>query len=61
MSLKVFLPDKGEELDVMGEVTWSSTKGTAMPERNYPAGMGVKFLNLSTEGIKRIISVLTQA
>ena len=51
---------RGEDLDVIGEVIWSSRKEMATPGRNYPPGMGVKFLNLSTEGIKRIISVLTQ-
>jgi uncharacterized protein (TIGR02266 family) len=60
LNLKVFLPNKGENLDVTGEVMWSSRKETATSERNYPPGMGVKFLNLSTVGIKRIISVLTQ-
>jgi len=60
LNLRIFLPGKGEDLDVMGEVIWASRKGTATAERNFPPGMGVKFLNLSTEGIKRIISVLIQ-
>jgi uncharacterized protein (TIGR02266 family) len=61
LNLKIFLPDKGEELDVTGEVIWSSRQGKITPERKYPPGMGVKFLNLSNDGIKRIISVLIQA
>ena len=60
LNLRVFLPDKGEELDVTGEVIWSSREKTATSERSYPPGMGVKFINPSTEGIKRIISVLIQ-
>ena len=60
LTLKVFLPDKGEELEILGEVMWSNKEGHVTPERKYPPGIGVKFLNLSTEVIERIISVLSQ-
>ena len=60
LNLKVFLPDKGEDLDVIGEVIWSSEKKHRTRTGEYPPGMGVKFVNLSTVGIKRIISVLIQ-
>jgi len=58
---RVFLPDKGEALDVLGEVIWSSKKRHHARGGEYPPGMGVRFVNLSTGEIKRIISVLIQA
>ena len=60
LNLKLFLPDKGEDLDVVAEVMWASKKETTTVERSYPPGMGVKFLDLATGGIKRIIGVLIQ-
>jgi uncharacterized protein (TIGR02266 family) len=61
LDVKLYLPDKGEALDVLAEVMWASKKERTTPERSYPPGMGVKFLNLSTGGIKRIIGVLIEA
>lgn len=58
--LKVFLPDRGEPLEVVGEVMWSHKKEKEMSGKKFPPGMGVQFLDLSTGQIKRIISVLSQ-
>jgi hypothetical protein len=54
------LPDAGTALEVLGEVIWSSKQGKKTSGKMLPPGMGVKFLNISTENIKRIISVLSQ-
>ena len=54
LNLKVFLPDEKQELDVLGEVVWCARKAKVTAERTYPPGMGVKFLNLSTEDRIRI-------
>ncbi len=40
LSLKVFLPDKGEDLDVIGEVIWSSEKNIAHALGNILQGWG---------------------
>ena len=61
LSLKIFLPDKDDALEVVGEVIWSTKEEKVTPDKTFPPGMGVKFLNLSTEEIKRIISVLSQS
>lgn len=60
-NLKIFLPDKGDELEVLGEVIWSHKEKRVTPEKIFPPGMGVKFLNLSKEGKERIISLLKRA
>jgi type IV pilus assembly protein PilZ len=54
VTLKIFLPDKGRELEVLGEVAWSSRQHMVTPERTHPPGMGVKFLHLSIEDRIRI-------
>ncbi len=58
--LQVFLPDGGDALEVMGEVTWSHEEEKEVSGKTFPPGMGVKFVDLSTDDIKRIISVLSQ-
>jgi uncharacterized protein (TIGR02266 family) len=58
--LKVFLPDKEDALEVFGEVMWSHQEETEISGKVFPPGMGVKFVDLPTESIKRIISVLSQ-
>lgn len=58
VDLSVFLPDKGEAMDVYGEVAWNRKKTEKTPEGNLPAGMGIKFLDLSRGDIERIITVL---
>ena len=58
--LKVFLPDKGDALEVAGEVMWSHEEEKEISGKTFPPGMGVKFLDPSTDNIKRIISVLSQ-
>jgi len=49
INLTVFLPDEKKEMDVLGEVAWCSREAWVTPEKTYPPGMGVKFLNLSTK------------
>lgn len=58
--LKVFLPDKEDALEVMGEVMWCHGEEREISGKVFPPGMGVKFLDPSTENIKRIIKVLSQ-
>jgi uncharacterized protein (TIGR02266 family) len=60
MYLKVFLPDREDALEVLAEVMWSHEEEKEMEGKKFPPGMGVKFLNLSTDNIKRIISVFSQ-
>jgi type IV pilus assembly protein PilZ len=60
-SLRMLLPDGGKELEVTGEVIWSSEKKHRTPIGEYPPGMGVKFANLSAEDKERIDSVLRQS
>ena len=57
--LKILLPDKGKELEIFCEVVWSHREEQMTPEKKYPPGMGVKFLNPPKEAIERIISILT--
>jgi len=59
--LKIFLPDKEKELEVTGEVVWVRTEPEVTPEGTQPAGMGIRFLNLSKETRERIIGVLSRA
>lgn len=54
VKLKIFLPDKGRELEVLGEVAWSSREHVITPEKTHPPGMGVRFLHLSIEDRIRI-------
>jgi len=61
ISLRILLPDGGKELEVMGEVIWSSEKKHRTPIGEYPPGMGVKFVNLSAEDKERIGRVLRQS
>lgn len=57
--VKIFLPDEEKEMDVLGEVVWSTRVERVTSERKYPPGMGVKFLNLSNEErIKISINIL---
>jgi len=60
VSLKLFLPDGGKELEVMGAVAWSSGKKHRTPLGEYPPGMGIRFLNISPEDKGRIQRVLKQ-
>lgn len=60
VELRVFLPDKGEAMEVSGEVTWNRKKAEETPEGRLPAGMGLKFLDLSKGDIERMISILNR-
>jgi uncharacterized protein (TIGR02266 family) len=59
IDLAVSLPDGGEALRVLGEVIWSIREEMETSARKIPPGMGVKFLNLSTEDrIRLSINIL---
>ncbi|RLA94526.1 MAG: hypothetical protein DRG25_02305 [Deltaproteobacteria bacterium] len=58
--LKIFLPDGGKELEVNCEVAWIRTEEKETPKEKLPPGMGIKFLDLSPEGKKRINQILRQ-
>ena len=60
VELRVFLPDKGEAMEVSGEVTWNRKEAEETPEGKLPAGMGLKFLDLSKGDIERMIAVLNR-
>jgi type IV pilus assembly protein PilZ len=60
VTLKIFLPDGGEAVEVFGEVAWSRRVGKETPQGTYPQGMGVKFLNLAHEAKERIFRILRQ-
>jgi len=59
-NLRIFLPDNGDELDVVCEVMWARDKEIITPRGKQPHGMGIKFLNLSAEGQARIQKILNQ-
>ena len=59
--MRMVLPDGGKELEVTGEVIWSSEKKHRTPLGEYPPGMGIKFVDLSAEGKERIDRVLKQS
>lgn len=56
--LRILLPDEQSPLDVYCEVVWSQNEQRTINDRTYPPGMGIKFLNLSPEGQKRITDIL---
>jgi len=56
--LRIFLPDNGRPLEVYCEVVWSQNEQRKINDRVFPPGMGIKFLNLSPEGQKRITDLL---
>ena len=59
IDLEISLPDGGKALRVLGEVVWSIREEMEVSAKKIPAGMGVKFLNLSTEGrIRLSINIL---
>lgn len=61
LALKIFLPDGDKELEVECEVAWAQTEDKITSNQKHPRGMGIKFLNLSSEGKKRIEALLRQA
>ena len=60
VSLKIFLPDGGKEVEVFGEVAWSRKAAKVTPKGKYAQGMGIKFLNLAREDKERILKLLRQ-
>jgi len=60
ISLKISLPDGKKELEVLGQVAWSSEKKHRTLLGKYPPGMGITFLNISVEDKERIQQVLKQ-
>lgn len=59
-NLKIHLPDGGAELEVFCEVMWSHAMEWRSAERVFPPGMGVKFLNLSSDAEARIGKLLRE-
>jgi len=60
-NLKLTLPDCERELEILCEVVWSHREEWEAPERKFPPGMGIKFLNLSQDGKQRIDHLLRQS
>ena len=54
INLKIILPDKKKGLEVLGEVIWFIREERVTAKGKFPPGMGVKFLNLSTQDKIRI-------
>jgi uncharacterized protein (TIGR02266 family) len=48
--LRFSLPDLDHRFEVAGVVVWSN----ASPRSSFPAGMGIKFLEIAPEDVKRI-------
>ena len=61
ISLNILLPDGAKELQVTGEVMWSSEKKHRTRMGEYPPGMGVKFVDLAAEDKERIDRVLRRS
>ena len=60
-NLRIYLPDGGDELDVLCEVMWARDQEIMTPRGKQPQGMGIKFLNLNAEGQGRIQKLLNQS
>lgn len=60
-SLNLLLPDGGGGVSVLCEVAWSRKEERVTPQGKYSRGMGVRFLNLSSEDRERINRILRQA
>ena len=58
-NLKLFLPNGGKELLVACEVIWLHKEERVTANGKHPPGMGVNFLNLSSEGEEKIRTVLS--
>jgi len=59
-NLKISLPNEERELEVTCEVIWAYREERMTAERCYPPGMGLKFLDPSSEAIEMIIKTLSQ-
>ena len=59
-NLRIQLPDGGKEIEVTSEVVWTRAKEGITAKGRAPAGMGIKFLNLSPQDKERIRRVLVQ-
>ena len=60
IDLKILLSDGEKELEVAGQVAWSSNEKRLTPMGKLPPGMGIKFLDLSHADAERIHRVLMQ-
>ena len=59
INLRIRLPDKGKDVEVLGEVIWSNSQERVARKRKYPQGMGIRFLKLSTEDrIRMSVNIL---
>ena len=61
VSLTIHIPEEEKPLEVSGEVVWSNMKEQVTPEGTLPAGMGIKFIELSREDKESIIRILSHA
>jgi uncharacterized protein (TIGR02266 family) len=59
-NLKISLPTEEREVEVTCEVIWANQEERVTPERVYPPGMGLKFLDPSQEAVETIIKTLSQ-
>jgi type IV pilus assembly protein PilZ len=58
LHVKINLPNGEKVLEVNCEVVWIRKKEISTPSGKFPSGMGVKFLNLSTEDKKKIERII---
>jgi uncharacterized protein (TIGR02266 family) len=60
INLKILLSDGEKELEVAGQVTWTSNEKRQTPMGELPPGMGIKFLDLSPADAERIHAALME-
>jgi len=60
IDLKILLSDGEKELEVAGQVAWSSSRKRQTPMGELPPGMGIKFLDLSPADAERIHRVVME-
>jgi uncharacterized protein (TIGR02266 family) len=59
--LKIRLPNGERDLEVWCEVVWSQRGENGTSAERHGPGMGVKFLDISQDGKKAIMTILCQA
>jgi len=58
--LKILLADEEKEVEVAGQVAWSSSEKRTTPTGEMPPGMGIEFLDLSPADAARIHRAVMQ-